>query len=88
MRWGCKEAVGEPEEATYLRREPSAGAPARLKELPWRSRSLVLGRAAHLPLRRLQRRGNARLLVLVLHDGPVEHIVPLEACTHECTMST
>ena len=43
---------------------------------------LVLGRAAHLPLRRLQRRGDARRLVLVLHDGPVKHVVPLEACMH------
>lgn len=41
---------------------------------------LVLGRAAHLALRGLQGRRDARLLVLVLHDGPVEHIVPLEAC--------
>ena len=43
---------------------------------------LVLGRAARLPLRRLQRWGDARLLVLVLHDGPVKHVVPLEACMH------
>ncbi len=43
---------------------------------------LVLGRAAHLPLRQLQRRGDARLLVLVLHDGPVKDVVPLEACMH------
>lgn len=42
---------------------------------------LVLGRAAHLPLRGIQGRRDARLLVLIFHDGPVEHIVPLEACT-------
>ena len=42
---------------------------------------LVLGRAAHLPLRApLQGWGNPGLLVLVFHDGPVKDIVPLEAC--------
>ena len=42
---------------------------------------LVLGRAAHLPLRApLQGWGDPGLLVLVFHDGPVKDIVPLEAC--------
>lgn len=42
---------------------------------------LVLGRAAHLPLRTpLQGWGDPGLLVLVLHDGPVKDIVPLEPC--------
>ena len=42
---------------------------------------VVLGRAAHLPLRTtLQGWGDPGLLVLVFHDGPVKDIVPLEAC--------
>ncbi len=41
---------------------------------------LLLGRAAHLSLCGVQGRRDARLLVLVLHDGPVKDIVPLEAC--------
>ncbi len=78
VRQGRREAVRE----AHLRREPSAGAPARLKELPWRSRSSSWG------VRRTSRcadssaGGMRGCLVLVLHDGPVKHVVPLEACMH------